>query len=120
MSLRNNAVLIFDSYGLSAQHFESKYDREKVGKIRELLGCIINPIKKSTEYAQIPPVICKDDDPSNVSKRFLNPVLFKVRHIAIFFDTNVVYLVHNLTGRLWCHFWQNCYQLKICCSRPCN
>ncbi len=78
MSLRNNAILIFDYYGLSAQHFESKYDREKVGKIRELLGCTIDPIQDSTEYARIPPVICKDDDPSNASKRFLNPVLFKV------------------------------------------
>ena len=79
-SLRNVAVLIFEHYHLSAEHFQSKYDREQVPEIRGLLGCTwTDKEMKSPDYARFPPIICKDDDPNTPSKRFLNPVLFKVR-----------------------------------------
>jgi len=78
--LRGNAVFIFERYRLSAQYFQSKYDREGVPEIRRLLGITwTDKLMKSPNYARFPPVICKDDDANTPTKRFLNPVLFKVR-----------------------------------------
>lgn len=78
-TLRSYSGLIFDSYDLSAEFFESKYDREQVPEIRRLLGCTVaDPTKNTFKYARFPPIICKGDDPDFANKRFLNPVLFRV------------------------------------------
>ena len=78
-ALRSYSNLIFTEYCLCAKVFESKYDREQVVDIRKLLGCTLDPATNTFKYARFPPIICKGDDAEIVSKRFLNPVLFRVR-----------------------------------------
>ena len=79
-TLRSYSSLIFDHYCLSAEFFESKYNREQVDEIRKLLGCVVaDPAKNTFKYSRFPPILCKGDDTKAANKRFLNPVLFRVR-----------------------------------------
>jgi len=82
--LRVNAALIFEEYNISASHFNAKYtERNTISELQRLLGQSTDSLTKKVEYARFPPILCKDNDASSPIKRFLNPVLFRVRYLIV-------------------------------------
>jgi hypothetical protein len=77
--LRSNAALIFEDYKISVAYFEARYtQRDTVPEIRRLLG-LRDTDNADSKYPRFPPILCQDDDTKAAAKRFLNPVLFRVR-----------------------------------------
>ena len=76
------AAIIFD---LPARYFRNKQPgdaeppvpRDTVPEIVSLIGLSYD-VKGNAVYAKICPVMCRDNDPSNVANYFLNPCLFRV------------------------------------------
>ena len=88
--LRSTAAIIFEEYNISAGYFDAKNtERDTVPEFRQLLGQSTPSTNKVT-YARFPPILCKDDDVSMPTKRFLNPVLFRVKFDCFFVQLSAV------------------------------
>lgn len=79
----DSAATIFD---LPAPYFSNRspgdagpeVSRDTIPEVQRLLGLTFDE-DGNTIYARIAPVMCLNNDPSQVSNYFLNPCLFRVR-----------------------------------------